>query len=522
MVKEKIRFTDPIFIHLGLLAFVSLGLGMIFQLIFDQGDFWLGLRAASVLIFLIGFVLYCAWRASKGGKVMAWMLLLAFILRLALGIFLAWGLPQFGYNQEPQETGFVFEDAYRREENAWDLAKTGDPLTTAFGDAYETDQYGGMLYLSAFIYRYLSPDAYRPALISILSAGAMALSIPFLVAGMRRKFSWKATLWAGWIMALYPEAILLGSSQLREPYFILIFSVMFWAVVHALEKAHLKVVLPILFISTVFLFLFSYRMGLSIVGVLAVWVWIELSNRMKRKWVKLAGWALILLAVIAVVVVMWDWLDAVLFWDMLVTIRKSGRVMFHLEALPAWMQFPFILVYGVFQPVLPAAIAAPAPWIWRGLGIFRAVGWYALLPLLAYALISVWRAEKSDKKRWLIVFTVLSWIWILIASARAGGDQWDNPRYRTIFLPLMSIAAGWAITFAQEKKDRWFYRALLIEGIFLGFFTNWYLRRYAGSPLYLEFFPMIAVILGLSALVIVGGWLWDRHRAPQEMHKDPD
>lgn len=516
MVKKNLKLIDTIVVWLGLLALISLGVGTIVQWVLNRGDFWPGLRAVAVLIFLIGIVLYFAWRASRGGRVLAWIMLLAFILRLALGVFLAWGLPLFGYDEEPQETGFVFEDAYRREGNAWHLAKTGDPLITAFSDAYETDQYGGILYLSAFIYRYLSPDAYRPILITVLSAGAMALSIPFLVAGMRRKFSPKVTMWAAWILALYPEAILVGSSQLREPYFILLFSVMFWTIVHILEKAHLKVVISVLLVSIILLFLFSYRMALSIVGVLLVWVWIELSNRLKRKWVKWAGWAAILLGVIAVVMVMWDWLDAVLFWDMLVTIQKSGRVMFHLEALPEWLQFPFILVYGVFQPVLPAAIAAPAPWIWRGLGIFRSVGWYTLLPLLAFAVFRVWRLEKNDKKRWLIVFTVLSWIWILVASARAGGDQWDNPRYRTIFLPLMSIAAAWAIAFAKERADQWFWRALLIEGIFLGFFTNWYLKRYAGISPHLEFFPMIAIILGLSALVIAGGWLWDRHRAREK------
>ena len=521
MDQKRQKLFDHILTRLGLLALVSLGLGAVFQIILSIGDFLSGWLAASLLLFLSGVLIYAAWNAAGRDRMLAWILILAFSLRLALGVFLAWGLPQFGYDEEPQKAGFVFEDAYRRERNAWHLAKSGEPLMIAFGDAYETDQYGGILYLSAFVYRYLSPDAFRPTLIAILSAGSITLGIPFLVAGMRRKFSKQTTLGAAWFLALYPEAILLGASQLREPYFILLFAVLVWAVIHILGKTNYKNAIPILFFALGLLVLFSYRMALSIGGVLLVWVWIELSSRIQRKWIVVAGWGAIILGAVAVVMVMKDWLDAVLFWDTLVTIRKSGRVAFHLESLPDWMRFPFVLVYGIFQPVLPAAIAAPAPWIWRGLGIFRSVGWYVLLPLIAYGLIRVWALEKSEKKRWLILFTIFSWIWILIASARAGGDQWDNPRYRTIFLPLMSVTAAWAINHAKKIKDRWFLRAVLIEVIFLGFFSNWYLKRYAGTPPRLEFYPMIAIILGLSALVLGGGWLWDHHRKRRQVPRDP-
>jgi hypothetical protein len=216
------------------------------------------------------------------------------------------------------------------------------------------------------------------------------------------------------------------------------------------------------------------------------------------------------------------WVDAVLHWDTLVTIRRSGRVQFHLESLPQWLHFPFILGYGIFQPVLPAAIASPAPWIWRGLGIFRALGWYALAPLLVYVLVSVWRLQPSVKKRWLVVMVLVISAWVLVSSARAGGDQWDNPRYRTIFLPWMAAAAAWGITYARKTKDHWLYRALLIEGIFLVFFTYWYISRYYLGVLRLELFAIIAVVVVLSLLVILWGWLRDRRRARQDVLDPPD
>jgi hypothetical protein len=166
--------------------------------------------------------------------------------------------------------------------------------------------------------------------------------------------------------------------------------------------------------------------------------------------------------------------------------------------------------------VLPAAIAAPAPWIWRGLGIFRAAGWYALLPILAYAFVRILRLTSSRKKRWLAVMIFFVWVWVFVASARAGGDQWDNPRYRAILLPWMAITAAWVINFVKETKDRWLGRALLIEGIFLAFFTEWYISRYYPVIPRLDFWLMIVLIILLSLLVILGGWLRDKKQKKQE------
>ena len=498
--------------HLAAIAVGSLILGTLFQLVLNEGDFLPGFFATFSVIFLCALGLYAAWRVTGHEQALAWMMTAAFLIRLVFAGFFAWGLPRFGYPERPQQAGFVFEDAFRREENAWSLANSDQPITQAFSGEYEVDQYGGMLALSALVYRYISPDAYRPWLISIISAGVMTLSIPFLWTALKGRFSQKTRLRAGWILALYPEGILLGSAQLREPFFILLMTIMFWSTLRFREKKKRYITLPVFILSAVSLFLFSFRIAVPLIGVMLLFIWLDLSKNIRKIWIKAAVWAVILLSLAAVLWLMSYWVDAVLWWDTLVTVRESGRVQFHLESLPNWLHFPFILVYGVLQPVLPAAMAAPAPWIWRGLGVFRALGWYALLPLLGYVLIRVWRTAPERKKRWMILIILMVWGWILVASARAGGDQWDNPRYRTIFLPWMALSAGWGVTYAQETRDRWLVRSLIVEGIFLAFFTQWYFSRYYPTMPRLEFFSMIAVILILSLFVILGGWLWDRRK----------
>lgn len=509
MTQARKMINKPI-LSLTIVAGSSLGLGALIQAILADGNFWPGALAASLLIFLVSTMLYLTWRAAGGERVLAWMMLAAFILRLGFGVFLAWGLPLFGYEEAPQEAGFVFDDAYRRERDAWALAQSDQPLSAAFGDQYETDQYGGILAMSAFIYRRISPDAFRPILIVILAAGAMSLSIPFLMFALQNRFDRQTVLWAGWILALYPEGILLGSSQMREPFFILFFTILFWAAAHGLDRSRLKLAVPLFLLGTGGLFLFSFRVALPILAVLFLWTWVMESAKFEKTWLKIAGWAVMLAGLLVALVFFRDWAAAVLRWDTLQTVIRSGQIQFQLESFPEWVQLPFIIIYGIFQPVLPAAIAAPAPWIWHSLAIFRALGWYSLLPLLVYVPVRLVTGKALRKKRQVLVMGIVVLVWIIIASARAGGDQWDNPRYRTIFLPWMALVAGWGLNYAKKINDRWLVRGLVVEGIFLAFFTQWYLSRYFTYFPRLDFWVMILLILVLSFTVLVGGWLRDR------------
>jgi len=50
---------------------------------------------------------------------------------------------------------------------------------------------------------------------------------------------------------------------------------------------------------------------------------------------------------------------------------------------------------------------------------------------------------------------------------------------------------------------------LVIEGISLGFFTQWYISRYYHILGQMPFWLMVSLILGISVLILFGGWLWD-------------
>ena len=487
------------------------------QGITSAGRFLPGFVAGSLITFFGLFVMLLIWHRAGGGKPLAWMMLLAFGLRLALTVFLIWGLPRFGYDNVEQEAGFVFNDAYRREGTAWTLAQSDESLIKAFDDELGSDQYGGMLAMSALVYRVLSPDAFRPGLISIISATALSLSIPILLTVVQKKFNRKAALWAGWILALYPEGVLLGASQMREPLMILLIGVLIWATSHLLDRTRLKLALSLFGLDIALFLILSYRVAIPSLGVIAIWVWVVESSRMAKVWPKIVGWAVIALAGFASLAFFRPWLDEVFRWDAHLAVLNSGMLEFLLNSLPQTLAFPFILIYGLLQPVLPAALVTPAPAIWKGIAIFRAVGWYALLPLLVYAAIRLWKAESKQIQRWLMVFLVVTVIWLLIASARAGGDQWDNPRYRTIFLPWMAILAGWGLNYAASQKDRWFRRVLYVEGVFLLVFTEWYFSRYLRFGPKLDFKWMIGLILGLSLTIVIGGWISDRRRAKRAL-----
>ena len=499
-----------------ILTIASLTLGAAMQGVLKAGQFWRGGLVGALLIFLAGLAMVLVWRKAGSEKFLAWMMIAAFILRLAFGVFLAWGLPQFGYKEPSQEAGFVFFDAFRRDGSAWTLAQSSEPLSLAFSDEYSSDQYGGMLWMSAWIYRTLSPDAYRPGLILILSAAAMALAVPFLVRFARRRLGESIGKWAGWILVLYPEGVLLGASQMREPFYILLFCVILWAAGHWLDRTKLKSALPAAGISAGLFLILSYRVAFPVLGAIFMWVWFEEMPRIKRGWIKILGWIAIAATGGISLYMFRDWLVAALNWDSYVTLLGSGMVQFLLEKMPSWIQLPFIVVYGMLQPVLPAALVAPAPWIWKSLAIFRAVGWYALLPLLIYGLIRVWKTNP-ERKRLLVFFILVSCAWTLIASLRAGGDQWDNPRYRMVFLPLMAVVSAWGIRYAAQTRDRWFRRIWIVEGVFVLVFTEWYLTRYYPGVPALSFEILIALIVGISLIVIVGGWLRDRRQPAPDL-----
>jgi hypothetical protein len=193
---------------------------------------------------------------------------------------------------------------------------------------------------------------------------------------------------------------------------------------------------------------------------------------------------------------------------------------------PSWYRLPFITGYGVFQPVLPATLIYPTKPIWKVIGILRAVGWYALLPMLMLSFaaasgigrrserVEESRATRMEGLRSIILWlSIVTWLWILLSALRAGGDLWDNPRYRAILFLWQAILAGYVWVWWRETRNPWFGRVLACEGMFLVVFTQWYVNRYLQVGFQLPFAVMVALILGSWGLILGLGWWRDKLRA---------
>ncbi len=476
-----------------------------------------GWPAFGFLVFGAVLSLVVAWRASGAGRSMAWCMGLAFGLRILLAIVLFWGLPTWGDAlDEQQQAGYEFFDAYHRDAQAWQLASSEQPLSDAFGEELYMDQYGGLLWLSAWCYRFLSPDAQRPLLVVVLGAWVAALGSIFLYRALRGRFEGRAALTAAWVYGLYPEGLLMGASQMREPFLMGLGAIAFWAVavwpLRSSETTLHRPALAVLLVTALLgLGIFSWRAALPIAVILVIWFWIENTLPRRKQWLRLAGWGVLGLGLLVAVVLSWRWLRNVAAWDALLAERSSGMLQVQLQKLPDIVKLPFVTLYGLFQPVLPAALIETALPIHRAISIGRAVGWYLLAPVLIYGGFVVWKAERS-RRSVLILTMVACSFWLLISSLRAGGDQWDNPRYRVIVLPWLALLAGWAWERAVRLRDPWLWRGFVVEVIFLAFFTHWYWQRYVSGGQKLPFFLMIGLILASSALFLTGCWLWDRWR----------
>ena len=190
------------------------------------------------LLLLLG-VLSLVWsvRWASGGKTLAWIVGLAFILRLGSGVATYTLLPIYGYDDADDQAGYVFTDAHRRDDQAWELASSERPILDAFSSKYTSDQYGGLLALSAFVYRYLSPDEQRPLMLILLSALVAALGVPFLWRAVDQTFGEKVAWVSTWIFALYPDSVLLGGSAMREPYLMTFSAFALWGFVELFQRS---------------------------------------------------------------------------------------------------------------------------------------------------------------------------------------------------------------------------------------------------------------------------------------------
>ena len=511
---------------------LSLALGVVLSLL-QPGNWLSGWLGFSFLFLLSISLLTMSARWAGGGKSLIWMIALAFALRFAGGVGTYLALPVNGFEDADDRAGFVYTDAHRRDDQAWELATPDHPIVDAFSRDYAFDQYGGLLAWSALIYRYFSPDAHRPLMLVLLAAFAGTLGLPFLWKAVNEQWGAKVAIASGWIFALYPESILLGGSSMREPYLMLFSTFTLWGFVNWQNQAVTK---PgsVPFNSIIWfgcgiagMLLVSPVVALVTLLLFAGWMYFT-SERGRLSWPGVLVIAIVFMAGLFVLAsaldrggnlggntpfaVINNFLREAVKLNLYQVEENSGWVQKLFDEMPRWLRLPFVLIYGIFQPVLPAALVEPTTFTWRVIAILRALGWYALLPglVLSFGAAAV---RGSDKERKLLMWLgLIAWGWILLTALRGGADQWDNPRYRTILFLWQAILAGHAWIWWRESRNPWVVRVIAMELVFLLVFGQWYANRYYHFGPQLQFAHMVAMILGSWALILLWAWWRDRTR----------
>lgn len=502
----------------------GMGLGAVLALL-SPGTFFPGWLAFSALALLSLALLRASQRLVDGGKSLSWILAIAFALRLGLGLGASVLEPRIGYDNEVNKAGYLFTDAFTRDGQAWDLAASSDSLMTAFDEKLVSDQYGGMLGLSAFTYRTLSPDAHRPLLVTLLAAWLGALGAAFVWGAGKRLRDESFAKNAALIFAFFPEAILLGAAQMREPFLMTFIAMAFYGLV---EWQTSRARLPWLWMGLALLGMLFISPGFILITLIGAAGWLYFSQNGRRiPWQAIVG-ALAIFAIAFVVLslswgslvtatggplgVIGNWARETVKWNQQILNGSSGIVQLLFQNFPRGLQLPFIAIYGLLQPVLPAVIFEPSTPFWQVLGIIRAVGWYAMLPFLAYAPFATRNMDSAEKRRWLWLSLLLV-VWALIASLRGGADQWDNPRYRVILLGWQALVVAQTFLTLKQRRGRWFFRILMVEATLLVFFTHWYMYRYLSIGFNIGIRNTLALAIGGSIMLVLADWLREKWRS---------
>lgn len=501
----------------GLIAFASLAGAVVLADLDGVGLRLSGVLAYAVLLaasltLIVG--LHANIAGGRAPDAVRTIALIAFVLRLAVGLGLARGLPDLGYENTAENKGYVFWDAYKRDADAWQRARGDLPLVASFTDPKSSDQYGGLLFISAGIYRYLGGEVQRPLLIVVVTAALSAMGVLLAWAFADSGIGAKAGIVAAWVSALTPEAVLLGASQMRESFLISGLAMSLYGYVRVRREQEAGGVLWLLGGLAVLLFISppTALIGVAVLAPLAVWErgerpriarwvwWMAVPVALVGLWLVVQSWARLeqIRGSLGEILVQW-WQNAGATWRVTQAAAGSDMLQVVFYRLPPALHLPFLVAYGLVQPFLPASIAAPGNPLWKTIAIIRSLGWFALVPFLIYGTVTAirrrgWRSLES-------YLGLLVWVSAVLASYRAPGYQWDNPRYRAVFLAAQAALAGWAWVTARAEGDPWLRRTFIGLGLATVVVLDWYLGRFAAFP---------SLSLGatiLAVLLIVGGYL---------------
>jgi hypothetical protein len=481
-----------------------------------------GWSSFLVVLLMSTSFLWLIWRALYREHLpnwLCWLFIGGVLLRLGAAVLWWVVLPIWGHGTEAELSGYVMADAFQRDTQAWVLSQSGEPLWRAFLDYRLADQYGGMLFLSSGIYRYFGGQTHQPLLMSVITAAFSGTAILFAWSFTRRLWGSQAAKAAAWVLCLYPEAVLLGSSQMREAFMMTLVGMAFFGLLSYWQdrKSAGLIWMVVAFLVSVPL---SYLFAIMLMGFAILMTLILNGAYVMRHW----GFWMVLGILLLVISVVWlvdeniypegasnpwelihQWLVYAARWEERTAAISSGWLNKVFKRTPEWMDVWIILGYGLFQPFLPAAFLALGNWVWRLIAIWRSIGWTFLLVFLFYAPIRAWVKIRKEYLAAAIGFLV--WVGILISAYRGGADQWDNPRYRVSLVVLQVALTGWVWSNQHVKPDPWFRRIIIGTGLVLAWFIPWYLRRYTVTFNW----PVIDLFktLGFGFTTAILYWLWD-------------
>jgi hypothetical protein len=175
------------------------------------------------------------------------------------------------------------------------------------------------------------------------------------------------------------------------------------------------------------------------------------------------------------------WLgNAVAGWRITRVTEQSTWLDTLLTDMPDPLQLPFLVLFGLVQPFLPAALVAPGSILWKSIAIWRSLGWFLILPFLVYGTFA--SIKRLGWRHLNTLFSLFVWASALIASYRAPSYQWDNPRYRAVFIAIQALVVAWAWWHGRKSQDPWLRHILVLFTGNLLIFTYWYLGRYTALP----------------------------------------
>lgn len=513
---RKLLFLFIIFLVMGiLLAGISNGF-----------EIFTGWASFTVSLLLMGLLVKFAWTMIQKDNPPKWLLVgvvVAIAFRLLLGVIWYAALPEFGYDSDVNQAGYVMSDAFKRDSAAWELSQSELSLLDSFRGYSESDQYGGLLFFSASVYRFLGTSVHQPLLIIIFTSTFSGLAVCFGWGLAKQLWNEKIGKWVVWSIALYPELALLGSSQMREaftPTLALISTYFFAKWWNEREKSQfVGILLPLLIMLVISNPTLILTIGMLVAVGLSLSDWALFEK--KWLWIIVVGGGIVGIGVSYFIFPEFfnHWLQASK-WEKYLAGSSSGWMQRQFERMPIWSHVPFVVSYGVFRPMLPSALVASGVLIWKIIGVWRALGWTMLLVMLIYATFLSVRYFKKDKKA--LALILMQWGIVFITSYRGGGDQWDSPRYRAVFAGFQLILMAWAIYIQKKEKDPWMRRAIIATVIMIIWFIPWYLRRYVDLPfkwLLVDLPDAVGVPLAIIFLYWLVDWLLGKYQEHRTKNK---